>query len=197
MELFESYQVLLQSQEDVDKAYELIKKNGYSVSVGVLLAKGGSVYLSYNKASSRFYPYHLAKTGKAVIRLNEFEQLINSYQQRNARQIYNLVKQPLTSTAYKLKPPITEKKEKSILQQAEEIINGSRAEDYGNVTDNFTKIAVGWKEIFADGNFTPRRVALAMAWLKICRDVNTPKHDNIVDLAGYAGCIGKMDNERN
>lgn len=86
---------------------------------------------------------------------------------------------------------------KTILQEAEEIINGSRAEDYGSVTENFTKIAVGWKEIFADGNFTPRRVALAMAWLKICRDVNTPKHDNILDIAGYAGCIGKMDNEAN
>lgn len=86
---------------------------------------------------------------------------------------------------------------KTILQEAEEIINGSRAEDYGSVTENFTKIAVGWKEIFADGNFTPRRVALAMIWLKICRDVNTPKHDNILDIAGYAGCIGKMDNEVN
>lgn len=84
--------------------------------------------------------------------------------------------------------------EKSILQEAEEIINGSRAEDYGSVTENFTKIAVGCKEIFVDGNFTPRRVALAMAWLKICRDVNTPKHDNILDIAGY---IGKMDNEAN
>lgn len=87
--------------------------------------------------------------------------------------------------------------EKSILQEAEEITNGSRAEDYGSVTENFTKIAVGWKEIFADGNFTPRRVALAMIWLKTCRDVNTPKHDNILDIAGYAGCIGKMDNEAN
>ena len=87
--------------------------------------------------------------------------------------------------------------EKSILQEAEEIINGSRAEDYGSVTENFTKIAVGWKEIFADGNFTPRRVALAMAWLKICRDVNTPKRDNLVDGIGYFGCVEKMDNEAN
>lgn len=85
----------------------------------------------------------------------------------------------------------------SLLQEAESIINGSRAEDYGSVTENFNKIAVGWKEIFADGNFTPRKVALAMCWLKICRDVNTPKHDNILDLAGYAGCVGKMDNESN
>lgn len=86
---------------------------------------------------------------------------------------------------------------KSILQEAEEIINGSRAEDYGSVTENFTKIAVGWKEIFADGNFTPRRVAHAMVWLKICRDVNTPKRDNLVDGIGYFGCVEKMDNEEN
>lgn len=87
--------------------------------------------------------------------------------------------------------------EKSILQEAEEIINGSRAEDYGSVTENFTKIAVGWKEIFADGNFTPRRVALAMVWLKICRDVNTPKRDNLVDSIGYVACVEKMINEAN
>lgn len=87
--------------------------------------------------------------------------------------------------------------EKSILQEAEEIINGSRAEDYGSVTENFTKIAVGWKEIFSDGNFTPRRVALAMVWLKICRDVNTPKRDNLVDSIGYVACVEKMDNEAN
>lgn len=86
-------------------------------------------------------------------------------------------------------------KKPSLLQEAEQIINGSRAEDYGSVTENFEKIAKGWEMIFSKGEFTPRNVANAMIWLKICRDTNTPKYDNPLDIAGYAGCIGKMINE--
>lgn len=79
----------------------------------------------------------------------------------------------------------------SILAEAEQIINGARAEDYGDVTENFQKIADGWKVIFGTG-VTPRQVGHAMIWLKTCRDLNTPKRDNLVDIAGYAGCIDKM-----
>lgn len=79
----------------------------------------------------------------------------------------------------------------SILREAERIINGSRAEDYGDVTENFKKIADGWSVIFGV-EVSPRQVGHAMIWLKTCRDLNTPKRDNLVDIAGYAGCIDKM-----
>ena len=84
----------------------------------------------------------------------------------------------------------------SILQEAEEITNGSRAEDYGNVRDNFTKIANIWTEIIG-AKVTPEQVGLCMMGLKIAREVNTHKRDNLVDLAGYANCLDKMYNEAN
>lgn len=85
---------------------------------------------------------------------------------------------------------------KSILLEAEELINGERAKDYGRVTDNFKNIADGWNIIINNEPVTPRKVGLMMAWLKICRDVQNPKHDNLVDTAGYMGCIDKMSREQ-
>lgn len=82
----------------------------------------------------------------------------------------------------------------SILEEAEKIVGGARNEDYGSVKDNFDKISTGWEEIFKDGIFNGRKVALAMIWLKICRDINTPKRDNLVDIAGYARCAEKYSN---
>lgn len=80
---------------------------------------------------------------------------------------------------------------KSILQEAEELINGDRAEAYGDAKTNFTKIAVGWSEIFGT-NITAKQVALGMIWLKMCREGNKSGRDNIVDIAGYAGLIEKL-----
>lgn len=84
---------------------------------------------------------------------------------------------------------------KSALLEAEELINGERAKDYGKVSDNFSNIAIGWNVIAKDG-IDARKVGHMMAWLKICRDLQNPKHDNIVDAAGYMGCIDKMTREQ-
>lgn len=83
----------------------------------------------------------------------------------------------------------------SFLQIAESIINGARKEDYGEVDENFHKIAEGWKLILGVDKITNRQVSHCMIWLKICRDLNTPKDDNIIDIAGYAGLIEKMDKD--
>ena len=85
---------------------------------------------------------------------------------------------------------------KSILIEAEELINGERAKDYGKVRDNFNNIAIGWNVIIDGKPVTARKVGLMMTWLKICRDVQNPKQDNLVDGAGYFGCIDKMSREQ-
>lgn len=81
----------------------------------------------------------------------------------------------------------------TVLDKAKDLIYGDRVNDYGKTSDNFKNICVGWEIIFKDG-FTPERVGLAMAWLKICRasNDNCEKEDSLVDLAGYAGCIEKI-----
>lgn len=89
------------------------------------------------------------------------------------------------------KKKLSESPIESILEEATRIISTDRAEDYGDTDDSFENISTGWKVIFKDG-IDKRKVGLAMIWLKICRDLNKPKRDNLVDIAGYVGCIDKF-----
>lgn len=80
-----------------------------------------------------------------------------------------------------------------VIPEAHKIINGDRLRDYGHASINFERIAAGWRVIFADGKFTPRRTALAMVWVKICRDVEAPTLDNAIDMAGYAALMDEVE----
>ena len=88
----------------------------------------------------------------------------------------------------------------SILAEASKIAGAGaeRSRDYGHPHTNHQKIAIFWNEIIAENLRTntpisPRQVALMMIALKLAREVQTPKRDNIVDIAGYAECIGDID----
>lgn len=76
----------------------------------------------------------------------------------------------------------------SVLQEAERLINGPKRVAYGPAKESFERIAVGWAAILGRA-VAPQEVALCMVWLKVCREVNKPDRDNIVDIAGYAGLI--------
>ena len=84
-------------------------------------------------------------------------------------------------------------KKQNVLEEANTLIYGERQKEYGSSYDSFTKIAKGWEEIFGC-DVSAKQVALAMIWLKKCRELNKEKRDNIVDIAGYAGCIDKINN---
>lgn len=83
----------------------------------------------------------------------------------------------------------------SILTEAEDLINGARHEDYGSPLADFTLIAELWTPILGV-SVLPEDVALCMVQLKIARELNKPKRDNLVDAAGYLGCIEIMQSER-
>ena len=80
----------------------------------------------------------------------------------------------------------------NILEEANTLIYGERQKEYGSAATSFGKIAKGWEQIF-DCPVSAKQVALAMVWLKTCRELNQKKRDNIVDIAGYAGCIDKIN----
>lgn len=80
---------------------------------------------------------------------------------------------------------------KTILKEAEELIYGDRAAAYGPVSVSFNRIAKGWTEIVGTP-ITAEQVGLMMIWLKVCRQVNKDSHDNLIDIAGYVGCIDKI-----
>jgi len=79
----------------------------------------------------------------------------------------------------------------AILRKAIDVL-ANRAAIYGHAEDNAAKIAVGWSVIFGC-EVSESQVALAMAWVKIARLIDNPKHeDSWVDLAGYASYGGKV-----
>lgn len=82
-------------------------------------------------------------------------------------------------------------KDKSILQEAEEIVNGDRVKSYGDAKQSFNNIAAGWS-VIAGKEITGHQVALMMAWLKIVRENNSHQRDNLVDLSGYAFLAEKI-----
>lgn len=73
----------------------------------------------------------------------------------------------------------------NILDEAWDLVHGDRGAAYGHPLDDFSKTARLWSVVFGT-DVTPEQVALAMACVKISRELNQHKRDNLVDLAGYA-----------
>lgn len=78
-----------------------------------------------------------------------------------------------------------------VLNAAKEIINGDRAEAYGDAHTNFTAIAHLWTTYISRrgmvGEFRAEDVALMMTLVKIARLAGQPTHwDSWLDIAGYA-----------
>lgn len=80
-----------------------------------------------------------------------------------------------------------------ILEEALRITGGDRNEDYGNPATEFEKVATMWSQIIG-APVEMRHVPLMMIALKICRECNRPKRDNMVDIAGYAR-VGQLAND--
>lgn len=79
----------------------------------------------------------------------------------------------------------------NVLQEAEEIVGGQRAVDYGDMKKSFTDIARVWS-VIAGVELSAHQVGLMMMGLKIVRENNSPKRDNLVDIAGYALCTERI-----
>ena len=76
-----------------------------------------------------------------------------------------------------------------ILEEAIALINGNRAEDYGDAQSNFQHMADLVNLIIrkADGKLSASDMALVMIQVKIARLQETPDHeDSWTDIAGYA-----------
>lgn len=85
-----------------------------------------------------------------------------------------------------------------VLLDAHTIINGERQNVYGAPEDSFALIASYWntylrsKGLLNAVRLDADDVALMMTLLKIAREANQHKRDNIVDAAGYLGIYGTM-----
>ena len=83
------------------------------------------------------------------------------------------------------------KETKSILEEAIEILNGSRQCDYGDPVESFKRIAQLANLMSNSNDFTPIKCCIVLMATKLTRESKVHKRDNLVDLAGY-GCIKQL-----
>lgn len=79
----------------------------------------------------------------------------------------------------------------TILEEAQHLVHGDRGAAYGHPADDFGRTAGYWNVTFKDklrpgASFEAADVPLALIGVKLSREVNKPKRDNMTDLAGYA-----------
>lgn len=79
-----------------------------------------------------------------------------------------------------------------ILDEAKRLTMGDRRGTYGDPFEMHSKIAAGWSALLGV-DVTAHQVAACMAWLKLCRAVQSPDHlDSAVDAAAYAAIMGEI-----
>jgi hypothetical protein len=91
--------------------------------------------------------------------------------------------------------------EETILEEAQRLVHGDRQDDYGHPLDDFTKTGLIWTaclidKLKPDAVVDAEDVALMMVGVKISRQVNRPKRDNLVDGSGYFATLDMVIKER-
>jgi hypothetical protein len=83
--------------------------------------------------------------------------------------------------------------EETILQEAQRIVHGDRGEAYGHPYDDYLATVTMWRAMIlhrygVDVPLTPEFGCLMMVALKVSRECNKHKRDNLVDGCGYFEC---------
>lgn len=78
----------------------------------------------------------------------------------------------------------------NLLLEADALIHGDRAAQYGSVHENFGR----WSSLCKAMNIQlePKDIALVMVLGKLAREVNKHKRDNAMDAAGYLGLYDEL-----
>ena len=86
---------------------------------------------------------------------------------------------------------VSEENDKSILSEAEEIVNGSRQSDYGDPVESFERIAKT-ASMIAGRDLSPNECCAVLMAVKLVRESFAHKRDNLVDLCGYAYIMNEI-----
>jgi hypothetical protein len=82
----------------------------------------------------------------------------------------------------------------NVLEEALRITNaeGDRRQDYGSPLDDAARVAHIVSAI-TGATMRPEQVPLMMIAVKLSRQINRPKRDNLVDIAGWARVAEEID----
>ena len=81
--------------------------------------------------------------------------------------------------------------EKSILSEAEEIVNGSRHSDYGYAEESSSRVAT-IANVMTGKELSPEDCCAVLMAVKLVRESFAHKRDNLVDLCGYAELMNRL-----
>lgn len=87
----------------------------------------------------------------------------------------------------------------TILEEAQRLVHGERQRSYGHPIDDFTRTAGLISALLGHILIRPLRpeeVGLIMICVKLSREINGHKRDNLVDAAGYAETVLMCHQER-
>ena len=82
-------------------------------------------------------------------------------------------------------------REKSILSEAEEIVNGSRHSDYGDAKESFSRVAT-IASVMTGKELAPEDCCAVLMAVKLVRESFAHKRDNLVDMCGYAELMNRL-----
>ncbi len=83
----------------------------------------------------------------------------------------------------------------SILDEAKRIIEGVKRSDYGDPKEFSKYLAQLWNVYLQGKEIEPKDTSCMLILLKIARQKNKHKRDNIVDIAGYAAVLAMVEDE--
>jgi uncharacterized protein DUF6378 len=83
----------------------------------------------------------------------------------------------------------------TVLDEAKRLVYGDRQKDYGSPLTNHTHTAALFSA-YLGIPITPEQVCYLNILQKVSRSINGFKRDTITDIAGYAGNLEMIQNER-
>jgi len=84
-------------------------------------------------------------------------------------------------------------------EEAFQLVSGAREQAYGHPWTDFSRTAKMWSGLLSAklrSDLTPEDVAQMMVCVKMSREQNSPKRDNVVDMIGYAITLARVKKRR-